>query len=102
MRPTWFLCQRILELAKLHLRLSNDAKDQEGIGNRCPLDQPKRHLKGLKNQVVEIDSGSNETLQLLFRVLTLRLSGVGQCSTMSCSVKREGLAKSFFGSLEGG
>ena len=26
-RPTWLLCQRILELAKLHLRLATDAKD---------------------------------------------------------------------------
>ena len=78
LRPTWFLCQRILELAKLHLRLSNDAKDQRMETGRCPLDQPdeRHYLKIRINQVVEIDDEGKETLQLLFRVLTRR------CSTM--------------------
>ncbi|CAL1161934.1 unnamed protein product, partial [Cladocopium goreaui] len=70
-RPTWFLCQRILELAKLHLRLSNDAKD---TASSCRMRQAlcealRKQLQGYYEVLAQLMSSEGLTLRHLWAQL---------------------------------
>eukprot|EP00435_Cladocopium_sp_Y103_P059867 s520_g21.t1 len=70
-RPTWFLCQRILELAKLHLQLSNDAKD---TASSCRMRQAlcealRKQLQGYYEVLAQLMSSEGLTLRRLWAQL---------------------------------